>query len=57
VVARKCPRCDKNVAANARFCSACGVDLASELHCRHCQAKLPPGTKFCFSCGEAIAAG
>jgi hypothetical protein len=55
VVARKCARCDKNVTAQAKFCSSCGLDLSTELHCAQCATKLPAGTRFCFHCGEKVA--
>jgi RNA polymerase subunit RPABC4/transcription elongation factor Spt4 len=56
VVIKKCPQCNKNITANAKFCPACGVDLKSKLQCKQCKTKLPPGTKFCFNCGEPIPA-
>jgi predicted amidophosphoribosyltransferase len=55
VVARKCPRCAKNVTALANFCSSCGLDLASRLACPSCATPLPPGTRYCFQCGEKVA--
>ncbi len=44
-----------HVTALAKFCPACGANLAAVITCTHCNTRVPPGTKFCLNCGEAIA--
>ena len=51
----KCPRCQQENPAHARFCLGCGARLA--LACASCGTELPGGAKFCLQCGEAVAAG
>ncbi len=51
----KCPRCQQDNPAHARFCLGCGARLA--LACGSCGAELPGGARFCLQCGEAVAAG
>jgi class 3 adenylate cyclase/tetratricopeptide (TPR) repeat protein len=51
----KCPRCQQDNPAHARFCLGCGARLA--LACGACGAELPIGARFCLQCGQAVAAG
>jgi class 3 adenylate cyclase/tetratricopeptide (TPR) repeat protein len=51
----KCPRCQQDNPAHARFCLGCGARLA--LVCASCGAELPGGARFCLQCGQAVAAG
>src|SRR4029450_13248384 len=51
----KCPRCQQENPAHARFCLGCGARLA--LACGSCGTKLPGGARFCLQCGQAVAAG
>src|SRR5713101_113198 len=51
----KCPRCEQDNPAHARFCLGCGARLA--LACSSCGVELPGGARFCLQCGQAIAAG
>src|SRR5713101_4523706 len=41
----KCPRCQQDNPAHARFCLACGG----------CGAELPGNARFCLQCGQAVA--
>jgi len=50
----KCPRCQQDNPADARFCSGCGANLA--VACGSCGAALPGGARFCPQCGQAVAA-
>ncbi len=50
-----CPGCQSAVAADSRFCSHCGRQLAAAARCSRCQAELPGGARFCASCGQAVA--
>ena len=50
----RCPRCQAENAAAARFCEDCGVRL--DLACPSCGAAVTPGKRFCGSCGSAISA-
>jgi len=45
----KCPRCQAETRAGAKFCEDCGASLATP--CRACGAELTPGKKFCGECG------
>jgi class 3 adenylate cyclase/tetratricopeptide (TPR) repeat protein len=51
----KCPRCEQDNPAHARFCLGCGARLA--LACGACGAELPGGARFCLQCGQAVSAG
>jgi class 3 adenylate cyclase len=51
----KCPRCQQENPAHARFCLGCGARLA--LACSACGTELPGGARFCLQCGQAVAAG
>jgi ribosomal protein L40E len=49
----KCPRCQQDNPAHARFCLGCGSRLA--LGCAACGAELPGNARFCLQCGQAVA--
>src|SRR5436309_6632549 len=51
----KCPRCQQDHPAHARFCLGCGARLA--LACASCGTELPGDARFCLQCGHAVAAG
>ena len=51
----KCPRCQQENPAHARFCLGCGARLA--LACASCGTELPGGAGFCLQCGHAVATG
>src|SRR5262245_4498715 len=48
----KCPRCQAEHDAGARFCEDCGAGL--EAACSRCGTPVTPGKKFCRSCGAAL---
>jgi class 3 adenylate cyclase/tetratricopeptide (TPR) repeat protein len=48
----KCPRCQAENDAGARFCGDCGARL--EAACPGCGTPVTPGKKFCRSCGAAV---
>ncbi|MBI4635246.1 MAG: zinc ribbon domain-containing protein, partial [Candidatus Rokubacteria bacterium] len=48
----KCPRCQAENDAGARFCEDCGARL--EAACPSCGAPAAQGKKFCRSCGAAL---
>ena len=48
----KCPRCQAENNASARFCEDCGARL--EAACPNCGTPVTPGKKFCRSCGAAL---
>src|SRR5215510_7883599 len=50
----KCPKCQAENRAGAKFCEDCGASLA--IPCRACGAELTPGKKFCGSCGAPTSA-
>ncbi len=49
----KCPRCQQDNPAHARFCLGCGSRLAQA--CVGCGAELPGNARFCLQCGRAVA--
>jgi membrane protease subunit (stomatin/prohibitin family) len=53
----KCPNCQTDNPASAKFCSSCGTSLAPPaVKCPNCAADNPEGAKFCASCGTALGA-
>src|SRR6186713_24159 len=48
----KCPRCQAENDAGARFCEDCGARL--EAACPSCGTPVTPGKKFCRSCGAGL---
>jgi class 3 adenylate cyclase/tetratricopeptide (TPR) repeat protein len=49
----KCPRCQAENDAGARFCEDCGARL--EAACPSCGTPVTPGKKFCRSCGAPLS--
>jgi predicted amidophosphoribosyltransferase len=49
-----CPKCEKPLATNAKFCPECGYQLKDANKCE-CGAKLEPDNKFCPECGKPVA--
>ena len=65
-----CPKCQKEVNDNAKFCTKCGCNLAEEIAkqavkpapaaqpqmtCKKCGASIKPGMRFCTKCGCKLA--
>src|SRR5690242_14641311 len=50
----RCPKCQTENAANAKFCAECGSRIDSL--CPSCGAENPPNAKFCTQCGTRFAA-
>jgi hypothetical protein len=50
----RCPQCQTENDAGARFCEDCGARL--EATCPSCGTPVTPGKKFCRSCGGALTA-
>jgi class 3 adenylate cyclase/tetratricopeptide (TPR) repeat protein len=48
----KCPRCEAENDAGARYCEDCGARL--EAACPNCGTPVTSGKKFCRSCGAAL---
>jgi membrane protease subunit (stomatin/prohibitin family) len=53
--ALKCPDCQNAIAADAKFCPACGHQLLVYQQCPQCGKNVPPHAKFCSSCGKALS--
>lgn len=53
-IVASCPKCEKPLETNARFCPNCGAQLKSKEKCVKCGAKLSPTAKFCPECGEKV---
>lgn len=50
----RCPQCQFENPATAKFCQECGTSLA--LRCSNCASPVPLGAKFCDGCGHPVAA-
>ncbi|MBI3455276.1 MAG: AAA family ATPase [Candidatus Rokubacteria bacterium] len=50
----KCPACQRENPAGARFCTDCGARL--DVACPACQHANPAGSRFCNSCGDQLGA-
>src|SRR5579864_2606730 len=50
----RCPKCQSENAARAKFCNDCGTRL--EQLCPSCRAANPLGGKFCSECGQLLGA-
>jgi class 3 adenylate cyclase len=46
----RCPRCQHENPAGAKFCLECGARFA--VACAQCGTQLPAGAKFCLECGK-----
>ncbi|MBI2527537.1 MAG: AAA family ATPase [Candidatus Rokubacteria bacterium] len=51
----KCPRCQHENDAHARFCVECGARVIAK--CPSCSADLLPGSRFCHRCGTPAGPG
>jgi class 3 adenylate cyclase/tetratricopeptide (TPR) repeat protein len=49
----KCPRCQQENPAQAKFCLECATPLI--LRCENCGTQLPPNAKFCFECAKPVS--
>ncbi|HEX4906417.1 MAG TPA: AAA family ATPase [Acidimicrobiales bacterium] len=49
---RRCPACDVEVAAEARYCEQCGSSVGRS--CASCGADLGVRARFCSSCGASV---
>jgi TOMM system kinase/cyclase fusion protein len=49
----KCPKCNYENPAEAKFCMQCGAKMS--LICSQCGAELPLEAKFCLKCGTRVA--
>ena len=52
----KCPSCQHENRAGAKYCGACASSLVEKPLCPGCGGTNPPGQKFCDECGAALAA-
>jgi class 3 adenylate cyclase len=50
----KCPNCQTENPADAKFCFNCGHKFARR--CANCQSELPAGARFCMNCGQPVEA-
>jgi class 3 adenylate cyclase/tetratricopeptide (TPR) repeat protein len=48
----KCPRCQQESPATAKFCNTCGARL--DVCCQRCGQPNPPGSRFCNECGKPV---
>jgi class 3 adenylate cyclase len=50
----KCPNCQTENPADAKFCFNCGHKFVRR--CTNCQSELPAGARFCMNCGQPVEA-
>lgn len=49
---KKCPHCNADINANAKFCGECGKSVQEEkVPCINCKAMIAKNAKFCGECG------
>jgi adenylate cyclase len=48
----RCPQCQQENPAGARFCNGCGTRL--EMACPACNHVNPSGSRFCNGCGDKL---
>jgi len=51
-VVASCPKCEKPLEKNAKFCPECGAKIHSDNICSGCGAKMDEDAKFCPECGQ-----
>jgi class 3 adenylate cyclase/tetratricopeptide (TPR) repeat protein len=51
----KCPECNQENSAEARFCTQCAASL--EQACANCGSRVSPVAKFCPQCGKPLMPG
>ena len=47
----KCPKCQHDNTAGAKFCEECAASLAPARICANCGSEVSPTAKFCAQCG------
>jgi tetratricopeptide (TPR) repeat protein len=50
----KCPQCQTENSDSAKFCTACGQQLQTEMVCPQCHHTNKPTAKFCEECGHVL---
>jgi hypothetical protein len=50
----RCPKCNHENDADAKFCSECAFSLRKTRPCPHCGELNDPDAKFCDDCGQAF---
>jgi len=50
----KCPQCQIKNSDSAKFCTACGQQLQTEMACPQCHHTNKPTAKFCEECGHTL---
>lgn len=56
-IMKNCPKCNKELRDEAKFCSGCGYKFPTENNaatCPSCGNSLRPGVKFCGKCGSKL---
>ena len=48
----KCPKCQKEVYDDAKFCPHCGISLDSQ--CPRCGYTVSTSDRFCANCGQEL---
>ena len=48
----KCPKCQHDNTAGAKFCEECAASLAPARICANCGSEVSPTAKFCAQCGH-----
>ncbi|NLZ27434.1 MAG: zinc-ribbon domain-containing protein, partial [Firmicutes bacterium] len=49
-----CPKCNKQLAKEAKFCGSCGTEIKKAAVCRNCGEEIDAESVFCQNCGTAV---
>ncbi len=52
---KTCPKCNKELADDAKFCDECATEIFDTVFCPNCGVQTSTEFAFCQSCGAAIA--
>ncbi len=50
----KCPKCQTENTDGAKFCTACGQQVQTEISCPDCRHSNKPIARFCEECGHSL---
>lgn len=50
----KCPKCNKELSNDTKFCDGCGAQIFETIFCPNCGKQTSTEFAFCQSCGVSI---
>lgn len=51
---KECPKCNKLINENAKFCGFCGTRVDNKIECQNCHKEIDSNLDFCPFCGSEI---